>query len=69
MAVNINAGNAEVQQQYEVTTEEQSRMVGTDFGNVSITTSRNDTQMNFMVCRIVYIVPLHVDIGCFVGQY
>ena len=49
VAVNINAGTAEVQRQYQVTTEKQTRMIDSDLGTISVITSRNDTYMNFMV--------------------
>ena len=48
--VNINAGTVQVQQQYQVMTEEQRRMINSDLGTIFVTTSRNDTYMNFMVC-------------------
>ena len=51
--INIDAGSAEVQQQYEVTTEQQNRTINTAIGTVSFTISRNDTQMNFMVCCVL----------------
>lgn len=50
--INIDAGSAEVQQQYEVTTEQQNRTINTAIGTVSFTISRNDTQMNFMAMSI-----------------
>ena len=65
VVINIDAGGAEVEQQYEVTTEMQTRTIdNTAVGNVGITTSRNDTQMNFMVGCIMY-----EDITCMCRFY